>query len=41
MTAAGIAFLSCSLLFVWGLAGYCFYRVLTAPSQADDEDGAG
>ena len=37
MTAAGIVFLSLSLLFVWGLAGYCYYRVLAAPPVDDNE----
>jgi hypothetical protein len=38
MTAGGIIFLSCSLLFVWGLAGYCYYRVLSTPANDDDKD---
>ncbi len=29
MTALGWTFLIVSLAFVWGLAGWCFYRVLT------------
>jgi hypothetical protein len=36
MTALGWVFLVCSLSFVCGLAGYCFYRVLTAPPPRDD-----
>jgi hypothetical protein len=38
MTTGGIVFLSCSLLFVWSLSGYCYYRVLTAPPRSDDGD---
>lgn len=29
MTALGWVFLFSSLLFVWGLTGWCFYKVLT------------
>jgi hypothetical protein len=29
MTLLGWIFLGCSLVFVWGLAGWCFYKVLT------------
>lgn len=36
MTALGWIFLVASLAFVWGLTGYCFYRVLSAPPPADD-----
>lgn len=36
MTTLGWIFLTVSLTFVWGLAGYCYYRVLTAPPRADD-----
>lgn len=35
MTPLGWIFLIVSLLFVWGLTGWCFYRVLTA---RDDQD---
>ncbi len=31
MTALGWLFLGVSLTFVWGLTGWCFYRVLTLP----------
>jgi hypothetical protein len=31
MTALGWIFLGTSLAFVWGLTGWCFYRVLTLP----------
>jgi hypothetical protein len=33
MTTVGWIFLFTSLTFVWGLAGYCYYRVLTAPQR--------
>lgn len=36
MTTAGWIFLIVSLTFVWGLAGYCFYRVFSAPPPSDD-----
>jgi hypothetical protein len=29
MTALGWLFLTVSLAFVWGLTGWCFYKVLT------------
>jgi hypothetical protein len=29
MTAMGWVFLICSTAFVWGLTGWCFYKVLT------------
>jgi hypothetical protein len=31
MTTAGIVFMTLSLAFVWGLAFWCFRRVLGAP----------
>jgi hypothetical protein len=31
MTTLGWLFLTASMIFVWGLSGYCYYRVLTAP----------
>ena len=31
MTALGWVFLMVSLSFVWGLVGWCFYKVLTLP----------
>lgn len=31
MTLLGWIFLMMSLAFVWGLAGWCFYKVLTVP----------
>lgn len=30
MTTLGWIFLTVSLTFVWGLTGWCFYKVLTA-----------
>jgi hypothetical protein len=35
MTTLGLLFMIASLSFVWGLAFWCFKKVLTAP--ADDE----
>lgn len=32
MTIGGWIFMLFSLAFVWGLAGWCYYRVLTAPA---------
>lgn len=32
MTIGGWIFMVVSLAFVWGLAGWCYYRVLTAPA---------
>jgi len=29
MTALGWLFLTVSMAFVWGLTGWCFYKVLT------------
>ncbi len=31
MTSGGWAFMILSLLFVWGLTGWCFYKVMTVP----------
>jgi hypothetical protein len=31
MTPLGWIFLFMSLAFVWGLVGWCFYKVLTVP----------
>lgn len=39
MTATGWIFLVCSLTFVWGLTGWCFYKVLTIPPEPDDPTG--
>lgn len=35
MTAGGWLFMLVSLVFVWGLTGWCFYRVLTAPEPIE------
>lgn len=35
MTVAGWVFMICSIGFVVGLLGYCFYRVLTKPAAAN------
>jgi len=37
MTALGWIFMFVSLGFVWGLAIWCFRKVLTAP-EPDDQD---
>lgn len=33
MTIGGIVFMLASLTFVWGLTVWCFYKVLTAPTE--------
>jgi len=33
MTLGGWAFMIVSLVFVWGLTGWCFYKVLTVPEE--------
>ena len=33
MTTAGIVFMTLSLIFVWGLAFWCFRKVLAAPVE--------
>jgi hypothetical protein len=33
MTIGGWIIMLVSLAFVWGLTGWCFYRVLTAPPE--------
>jgi hypothetical protein len=33
MTIGGWIFLTVSLAFVWGLCGWCFYKVLTTPDD--------
>jgi hypothetical protein len=35
MTALGWVFLLASTALVWGLTGWCFYRVLTAPGEIE------
>jgi hypothetical protein len=35
MTLLGWLFLIASLAFVWGLTGWCFYRVVTAPGEIE------
>jgi len=35
MTALGWIFLVVSLGFVWGLTGWCFYKVLTVPHEIE------
>ena len=36
MTPLGWIFLTVSLLFVWGLTGWCFYKVLTVKEERDE-----
>ncbi len=35
MTPLGWVFLIVSLAFVWGLVGWCFYKVLAAPREIE------
>lgn len=35
MTFLGWIFLVTSMAFVWGLTGWCYYRVLAAPADAE------
>lgn len=37
MTIGGWLFMLASAAFVWGLTGYCFYRVLTLPPEIEAE----
>jgi len=40
MTPLGWIFMSASLAFVWGLAIWCYQKVLNAPPRSeDDQDG--
>jgi len=36
LTPGGWLLLIGSLSFVWGLAGWCYYKVLSAPPRADE-----
>ena len=36
MTPLGWIFMTISLLFVWSLTAWCFYKVLTAPRETDE-----
>lgn len=38
MRPEGWLFMILSLSFVWGLTGWCFYRVLTLPAEHDEFD---
>lgn len=33
MTIGGWVLLVCSLSFVWGLAGWCYWRILSTPED--------
>lgn len=35
MTTGGWVFMTISLLFVWGLTGWCFFKVLTVPGEIE------
>lgn len=35
MTPGGWVFMIVSLAFVWGLTGWCFYKVLTVPETTE------
>ena len=35
MTPLGWTFLIASTAFVWGLTGWCFYKVLTVPEEIE------
>jgi hypothetical protein len=37
MTTLGWIFLLSSTAFVWGLTGWCFWKVLTAPPEVEQE----
>lgn len=39
MTTGGWVLLVGSLTFVWGLAGWCYWKILRGPGASDD--GAG
>jgi hypothetical protein len=39
MTILGWIFLSVSLAFVWGLTGWCFYKVLTVQDEKRESSG--
>ena len=41
MTALGWIFLVTSLAFVWGLTGWCFYKVLSLEPRRSDEPPRG
>jgi hypothetical protein len=41
MTPLGWIFMTISLLFVWGLTGWCFYKVLTAPREPSGSSETG
>ena len=33
MTIGGWVLLVCSLSFVWGLAGWCYWKILSGPKE--------
>ena len=38
MTALGWTFMIASAAFVWGLTGWCFYRVFTLPPDVSPDE---
>ena len=40
MTPLGWFFMTISLLFVWGLTGWCFYKVLTARDEKNQRSAS-
>ena len=36
LTVGGWVLLIGSMTFVWALAGWCYYKVLTAPSKTEE-----
>lgn len=41
MKPEGWAFMIVSLAFVWGLAGWCYWKILTAPeAEGDDKESS-
>ena len=38
MNVGGWLFMLLSLAFVWGLTGYCFYRILSLPPEAEEAE---
>jgi len=39
MTIMGWIFMLGSLAFVWGLTGWCFYKVMTTSGEREDAQG--
>jgi hypothetical protein len=41
MTTGGWIFLLTSMIFVWGLCGWCFYKVMTGGKTTKPPDSLG